>query len=152
MMIKVSQGKLKRTVTLVRIAYSAERKRGVQHTIASFPAHASAIPEELTGTGSPLTDAEMKQLKSWFAARADETMKTVLPFIASHIIRDANQLAEGLESPETASLALKRLDHLALYDALDRLGAALRKHGKTRLPRKSKAAEGGEETLNAQAA
>jgi hypothetical protein len=152
MMIREIQGKLKRSINLVRVTYSPEKKRGVQTVIGSFPSYLATIPEDLSGTESPLTDAEMRQLKSWFESRSHERRKAVLPGLASRISVEAMQLAEGLEDAESASLALKDMDHLALYDALDRLTAALRKHGKTRLPRKNKAAEGGEETVNVQAA
>lgn len=149
MMIRERRGAHTSTVLLIRVYWDKERKRSAQKVLGSFSAYSGALPDELAGPNSPLTDEEKAEALAWIAEREARRKLTLLPGVGRRIVQQADELASALEDPEKAEAALQGLDHLALYGALDRLAKALRKHHLARPPRKKKGAGEEEATLPA---
>lgn len=136
MMIRERRGAHKNTVLLIRVFWDKERKRSAQKVLGSFEGYLSELPDNLIGPESPLTTEEKAEAQAWLDARKASRKLAILPGAGLSLTRQADEFAAALENPETVQVALQRLDHLALYNALDRVTKALRKQSLTRPPRK----------------
>jgi hypothetical protein len=128
MMIRERQGALRSTVVLIRISWDKDRKRSAQKVIGSFPTWSPTLPAELAGPDSSLTDGEKAEAAKWIAERQGRLNLASLPSLGRSITREADALASALEDPDRVEAALKGIDHVAIYAAMDRLAKALRKH------------------------
>jgi hypothetical protein len=136
MMIRLREGAHTSTVLLIRVSWDPIRKRSAQKVLGSFSAYVGSLPDELGGPDSPLTDAEKAEARDWIAARLARQQASTLPSTGRRITRYAVELADAIDDPATAQAALSELDHLALYEAMDRLAKTLRRHGLPRPPRR----------------
>lgn len=141
MMIRLREGAHTSTVLLIRVSWDPTRKRSAQKVLGSFPSYVSSLPDELGGPDSPLTDAEKAEARDWIAARISQKQAASLPSLGRLIISCATQLADAIEDPARTQAVLSSLDHLALYDAMDRLAKTLRRHRLPRPPRRKAKSE-----------
>lgn len=109
-------------LVLIRTTYDAERKRGVQSTIARIPAYTrpDGVPSEVR---SQLTVEESGQLDDYLKARADgerfESQKRSLATVATFMGQAAEALADGV-TPKNPD---------AVWEAMSALQKALKKAG-----------------------
>lgn len=109
-------------LVLIRTTYDAERKRGVQSTIARIPAHTrpDGVPSEVR---SQLTVEESCQLDDYLNARATgerlESQKMSLTTVATFMSQATEALAAGVmpKNPDAVWQAMA-----ALQKALKRAG------------------------------
>lgn len=149
MMIRERQGRHRTTVLLIRVSWDPDRKRSVQKVVDSFSAYEDRLPVSVAGKLEP---EEKAQVEAWIAAKVAARKAVLLPGTGPELTRLAVELADALEDPARAEMALARLDHLALYNAVDRLAKVLRKRGLTRPPRPKKGAQAAPEAVPAPAA
>ena len=136
MMIRERQGTHRVTVLLIRVSWDPGRKRSVQKVVDSFSAFLDRLPDSVAAKLEP---SEKAQVEGWIAARVAARKAVLLPGTGLQLTGLAIELTDALEDPARAEAALARLDHLALYDAVDRLAKALRRRGLTRPPRRKPA-------------
>lgn len=129
MMLRERRGKLKTWVLCIRTVYDPSTKRGRQEVVAKFDPYADSLPSEVAST---LTEAERGQAEQWIAGRQAKRESYRLPYLWQHTVQYADELSSALNDPERAPAVLEKLDAGKLYDALNRVTKALRKHGKAR--------------------
>lgn len=149
MMIRERLGAHTSTVLLIRVSWDPVRKRSAQKVLGSFRSYVDNLPDDLAGPQSPLTEAEKDDARAWIAAKVARRQVSALPGLGRMIVSQATMLSEALEDPDQAEAALSGLDHLALYGALDRLGKALRKHQRTRPPRRKASGQTNTDSMEA---
>lgn len=111
------------SLALIRITYDAERKRGVQSTIARIPTTVSALDRVPAEVLAQMTPGEHDQLRDFLTARAEgqrfEKQKTALATVALFMRSAAEALDAGVEIKDPA----------AVWDAMTTLQKSLRKAG-----------------------
>ena len=122
------------SLALIRITYDAERKRGVQSTIARVPTTVTSIDRVPAEVLAQMTPGEHDQLRDFLTAREEgqrfENQKTALATVAIFMRRAAEALDAGVE--------LK--DPSAVWEAMTALQKALKKAGHPKPSRADKEA------------